>query len=101
MIFEYISLLLGIIKIIVYKMINYSKIDFKSLPLMNYNFKIAIKKHSKLTIGKNLRTRNNISFRIYDKGKVEIGNNCFFNDNCSQKILPESGFNPVSFDKST
>lgn len=83
MIFEYISLLLGILKIIVYKILNYSKISFKSLPLMNSNFKIAIKKHSKLIIGKNFRTRNNISFRIYDQGKVEIGNNCFFNDGCS------------------
>ena len=38
---------------------------------------------SKLIIGSNFRTRNNISIRIYNKGTVSIGNNCFFNDNCS------------------
>ena len=50
---------------------------------MNCNFKIAMKKGTKMIVGKKLRTRNNVSFRIYNKGIVNIGNNCFFNDGCS------------------
>ena len=83
MIYEYISLVLGILKIIFYKILNISRISFYFIPKMNSSFKIAIKKESKLLLGKNFRSRNNISFRVYDKGIVKIGNNCFFNDNCS------------------
>ena len=83
MIYEYINLILGLVKVVLYKIFYFSRISFCSLPKMNWNFKIAIKKGSKLKIGKNFKTRNNMSFRIYNKGKVKIGNNCFFNDNCS------------------
>ena len=81
--FEYISLILGIIKILLYKLLYFKIISFKTIPKMNNNFKIAIKKNSKLEVGKYFRTRNNVSFRIYGSGNVKIGNNCFFNDNCS------------------
>lgn len=83
MIYEYLSLVFGIIKVCIYKMFNYKRIIFKSLPKMNSSFKIAIKKESKLILGKNFRSRNNVSFRIYNKGIVKIGDNCFFNDGCS------------------
>ena len=83
MLYEYMSTLFGIIKILVYKMIYASRIKFKSIPKMNNSFKISIKKGSKLILGKNYRSRYNVSFRIYDKGVVKIGDNCFFNDNCS------------------
>lgn len=83
MIYEYISLLFGIFKIVLYKILNFNKIKFESIPMMNCNFKIAMKKGTKMIVGKKLRTRNNVSFRIYNKGIVNIGNNCFFNDGCS------------------
>ncbi len=83
MIYEYISLILGIIKIYIYRLFNFNRIKFKSAPKMNSSFKIAIKKGSKLIIGKKFRTRNNISFRIYNNGTVKIGDKCFFNDGCS------------------
>lgn len=83
MIFEYISLVFGIIKILIYKSFNFKKIKFKSIPKLNSNFKIAIQKDSRLVIGKSLRSRYNVSFRIYNKGKIELGDNCFFNDGCS------------------
>lgn len=83
MLFEMFSLLGGIIKILIYKLIYFNRISFKSLPKMNNSFKIAIKRKSKLIIGKGFRTRNNVSFRIYNKGKVIIGDNCFCNDGCS------------------
>lgn len=83
MIFEYISLIFGIIKTYIYKILNPTKIHFKGIPKINSSFKIAIKKNSKLYLGKKFRSRYNVSFRIYNKGKVTIGNNCFFNDGCS------------------
>lgn len=83
MIFEYNSIFIGILKVIIYKITNYNKVFFKSIPKMNCTFNIAMKKNTKLIIGKKFRSRNNISFRIYNNGIVKIGDNCFFNDNCS------------------
>lgn len=83
MLFEYVSMMLGILKILLYRSIYPKRIKFNSIPKMNNNFKIAIKKKSKLLIGKNFRTRNNVSFRVYDTGELKIGKNCFFNDGCS------------------
>lgn len=83
MIFEYISVLIGILKIFVFKVFYPKRVSFISLPKMNSKFAISIKKNSKLKIGRKFRTRNNVSFRIYDNGVVSIGDNCFFNDGCS------------------
>ena len=83
MIYEYLSLVCGVIKIFIYKTLNFSKIKLDSIPKMNFSFKIAIKKSSKLILGKNFRCRNNVSFRVYNSGIVSIGKNCFFNDGCS------------------
>ncbi len=83
MVYEVISLILGIIKIYLYKLLNWNKISFKSIPKMNSTFKIAIKNKSRLVIGKCFRSRSNVNFRIYNEGIVTIGKNCFFNDNCS------------------
>ncbi|MDB8438112.1 acyltransferase [Turicibacter sanguinis] len=91
MIFELISLLLGFIKLCIFKIFNLKKIKFKLMPKMNHSFKIAMKKNTKLIIGKNFKSRNHISFRIYNEGKIKIGDNCFFNDgcsiNCQEKII--------------
>ena len=83
MVYEYISLIIGLIKIIIYKLLNFNRIKFKEIPKMNSSFKVAIKKGSRLSFGKKFRSRNNVSFRIYNNGLVNIGNNCFFNDGCS------------------
>ncbi len=83
MFYDILSLIFGILKLIIFKIIYPTRLKFKSLPKMNNSFKIAIKRKSKLIIGKNFRSRNNVSFRIYNEGKVKIGDNCFFNDGCS------------------
>lgn len=83
MIFEYMSLMFGIMKVLVYKVFYIPRISFAGIPKMNHNFKIAIKKNSKLILGKNFRTRNDVSIRVYDGGIAKIGENVFFNDNCS------------------
>ena len=83
MLFEMLSLIFGIIKILLFKLLYPTRISFKTIPKLNGNFKIAIKNKSKLCFGKSFRGRHNVSFRIYDSGNVLIGNNCFMNDNCS------------------
>ncbi len=83
MIYEYISLVFGIIKIYIYKLFNLKRIKLKKFPKMNKSFKIAIKRGAKLILGRNFRSRNNVSFRVYNNGVVKIGDNCFFNDGCS------------------
>ncbi len=89
MFYELLSVFFGTIKILIYKLIYFKRITFESLPKMNSSFKIAIKRNSKLELAKNFRCRNNISFRIYDGGKVKIGNNCFLNDGCSLNCQKE------------
>lgn len=83
MIYEYISLIFGILKIYIYKLFYFNRVALNFIPKMNSSFKIAIKKGSILKLGKNFRSRNNVSFRVYNNGSVNIGDNCFFNDNCS------------------
>lgn len=83
MFFEYVSVAFGIFKIMLYKIIYNKRIYFKNIPKINFSLKLAIKKGSKLKIGSNFRSRNNVSARIYNNGLVEIGDNCFFNDGCS------------------
>ena len=60
MIYEYVSTLLGILKILLYKLFYIKRISFESIPKINCNFKIAIKKNSKMNIGRNFRCRNNV-----------------------------------------
>lgn len=83
MIFEYISVLIGMMKILIFKIFYSKRLSFINLPRINSKFAISIKKNSKLKIGRKFRARNNVSFRIYDNGIVNIGDNCFFNDGCS------------------
>lgn len=83
MLYEIISIILGIIKLLIYKLLYFNRLKIKSIPKLNYSFKIAIKKGCTLTLGQSFKCRNNMSFRIYEKGQVTIGNNCFFNDGCS------------------
>lgn len=82
MLFDYIDAFFGIIKLFVYKLIYFKRINFMKIPIMNKNFSISIKKSSKIIFGKNFRGRRGFSIRSYDGGVVIFGDNCFFNDNC-------------------
>lgn len=92
MIFELFSICGGAIKILLFKLIYFSRIQFLDIPKSNFNIRIIIKKNAKLILGKMIRFRNNVSFRIYNKGQVFIGNNCFFNDGCSINCQKEIRF---------
>lgn len=83
MLFEYLSITLGIVKILIYKIFYPNRLSFKKIPLMNKAFSISTKRDTQVKIGKNFRSRNYISIKVYDKGKLNIGDNCFLNDNCS------------------
>ncbi|MDD3392077.1 MAG: acyltransferase [Bacilli bacterium] len=83
MLFEIISVFCGIVKILTYKLIYLFRISFKKPPLMNCSFRLVIKKGAKVIIGSNMRSRDDINIRVYNSGILEIGNNVFFNDNCS------------------
>lgn len=83
MIFELFSVLLGIIQLFVYKICYFRRLRFHGIPKLNASFFFGIKKGCRFEIGKGFRSRKNLSIRVYDGGLVEIGDNCFCNDNCS------------------
>lgn len=83
MLFDYISIFLGILKVLFYKIIFRNRIKFESVPKINFNFKFNLEPNTKLIIGKNFKARNNINIRNDVSGKISIGNNVFFNDNVS------------------
>lgn len=83
MLFDYISIFAGMIKIVLYTIIYHSRISYKNIPKINGNFHISLRKGTSLIIGKNFKGRNNINIRNDKMGKILIGNNVFFNDNVS------------------
>lgn len=83
MLFDFISILLGLLKIGLYKIFYFRRVFIRGIPKMNASFVLGIKRGSSLSIGNGFRSRNNVSFRIYDKGQIVLGNNVFLNDNCS------------------
>lgn len=83
MFFDLFSVIFGLLKILFYKLFCFRRIRFSGIPKMNRSFSVGIKPGSKLVLGKGFRSRNNVSFRVYNKGLVQTGENCFMNDNCS------------------
>lgn len=83
MLFEYLSITLGVVKILIYKIFYPHRLSFRKIPLMNKSFSISTKKGTHIKIGKNFRSRNYISIKVYNRGKLRIGDNCFLNDSCS------------------
>ena len=82
MVFEYIDVLFGILKIYLYKLLTLKRISFSLIPKISAGVKFCIKKNSKIILGKSCRIRRNTSFYCYDGGKIEIGNNTFINEGC-------------------
>lgn len=83
MLFEIINKLLGIAKTIIYKILYPARISFSGIPKVAISTNYAIKKKSKLELGKGFKCRNRVSFRLYNAAKVKIGNNVFLNDGVS------------------
>ena len=95
MLFEYISLFLGIIKIYIYKLFYINRLSFKGLMKCNASLNITTKKDSKILIGKCFRSRNRVNLRVYG-GMLKVDDNCFLNDNvsinCIEKITIGKNF---------
>ena len=82
MVFEYLDVCIGIIKLIFFKILNFNRIYIKGLEKFSCHIKFCIKKNSRISFGKSCRIRRNCSFYCYDGGNIEIGNNTFFNEGC-------------------
>lgn len=83
MLYDYISIFAGMIKLVFYTIFYHSRISYKNIPKINSNFHISLRKGTSLIIGKNFKGRNNINIRNDKIGKISIGNDVFFNDNVS------------------
>ena len=82
LLFDYLNLIFGILKIFIYKLFYVKRIKFVGIPKVNFSSTFFIKKGSMFSCDSGLRIRNNTSFRIYDGGKIDIGKHCFINDSC-------------------
>ena len=69
-------------KIIFYKLIFGKKIQTSMVHALGENSHFVIKKRAKVTIGKELVTRDRFNLRA-ESGEIFIGDKCFFNTNCS------------------
>lgn len=86
MIFEKMRKLFTIFYLMIYKLIYYNRLYFRSFPKIT-GLKLYINNRSCLSIGNNLSGRSNVTIRILNDGKVEIGDNVFFNDFCSLNCM--------------
>ncbi len=89
MIYDYISILIGIIKILVFKLIYRNRIFINGIAKVNDSFRLSLKKGTLLRIGNKFKARNNTSIRNDYCGKICIGDNVFFNDNVSLNCQKE------------
>ena len=80
MIFEYADILLGILKLVIYKILNYKKFYVKGLEKISFHTNFCIKKGSRIMFDTNCRTRRNCTFYCYDGATIKIGKNTFFNE---------------------
>jgi len=65
-----------------------SKIQTSIFGLYTRGLKIEIVKNGKIILGRNIKNRGVLNF-ISDAGKLQIGDNCFFNSNCSLTAMKE------------
>lgn len=65
------------------KFIFQKRIDISFINSFDGKIYIDVACNGKLAIGKFLMTRSPVYFKVTENGKIEIGNNVFFNHNCS------------------
>lgn len=84
----YMNYLRNLIFLIVKKCKYGNKIKFSIKEMIGKSSEITIKNQGMLSIGEKLYTRNNFNILI-ESGTCIIGNNCFFNHNCSITCIEE------------
>ena len=78
--FKYIK---GCLKYIFYKICYRKKIKITIFNSIEGQFKLSLEDNGKIEIGKKLMTRGPIYLNCLKNGYLKIGNNVFFNRNCS------------------
>lgn len=73
--------MISILKIFMVKVLNPKSIKAPIIGVISPSTHFMINK-GKITIGKKLQTRKNVEFTVNKGGKIVIGDNCFFNNNC-------------------
>ena len=87
MIFDKLSTVIGIIKIMLYNIIYFKRLKINGILKIKSNFIMIIDKISKVSIGKKVQIRNNAVFKAVNGGKIYIGNGVFINDGCQINAL--------------
>lgn len=91
MMFDYISIIIGIIKSMIFTLLYPKRINIKKCLKVNSNFHFILRKNTILTINQHCKFRKNINIRNECNGHIIIGEKVFFNDNvsinCQDKIV--------------
>lgn len=73
---------ISLIKLCLLKLKYVSKLKFNLNESISLSTRIIIRKNSKIVFGNKISTRNNVEFNANCGGRIEIGDNTFFNNNC-------------------
>lgn len=87
MIFDKLSTVIGLIKILIYKLIFFKRLKLSGIIKIKSNFNFIIDKKSRILIGNKVRIRSHISLKAEQGGKIIIGDGVFINDNCTINAL--------------
>lgn len=87
MVIELIDYIKGFLSTVLYKITYRNKLTFLNLPRFGIGTKIYIKGiKSKIILGMGFKSRNYLNLRVINS-KLVIGDNVFFNNNCSITCL--------------
>ncbi len=87
MFFDKINVVLGIIKIYIYKLVFFRRIKLKGIPKLNSSFKLKISRNSTCILSKGFEARERLMIRCEKGGKIQFGEKVFLNDNCAIHCL--------------
>lgn len=90
MVVNIIKVILGIKSIFIwikYKLLYGNRIVFSFINSIRGKLSISIEKKSKIRIGKHIRMEGPLYLKAINSGEIDIGDNCYFNHNCSVTSL--------------
>lgn len=83
MFFEYISKILGLLKLCIYKLFYPTRIKISGIPQVNKSIRILTKKGAKIVIGRGFKCRYGVLLRADEGSTIILGDNVFLNDRVS------------------
>lgn len=69
-------------KLLFLKLIYGNRLHFKVFENFSVSTLLHMEESGQIIFYKNISTKKNVQFNSYGCGKIVIGDNCFFNDNC-------------------